>query len=184
MAFGTLSVKGQALRYLAQREHSRAELTRKLARKVGNTKTKAKATTETETETGTGTETETDSGTPSASEQIEAALDELTSHGLLSEERAAASVLNTQGQRFGERRLKHSLQAKGFAPDLVASTLAQARGGELERARAVWQRKFGAPPLSAAERGKHMRFLMGRGFTGEVATRVLRDCGAPPDDAV
>jgi regulatory protein len=34
MGFGALSVKGRALRYLAQREHSRAELERKLARAV------------------------------------------------------------------------------------------------------------------------------------------------------
>ena len=37
MAFGTLSVKGRALRCLAQREHSRAELERKLARHVEDT---------------------------------------------------------------------------------------------------------------------------------------------------
>ena len=37
MGFGALSVKGRALRYLAQREHSRAELERKLARHVEDT---------------------------------------------------------------------------------------------------------------------------------------------------
>jgi regulatory protein len=158
MAFGVLSVKGRALRYLSQREHSRAELAQKLARKVEDTEA------------------------ATAGQQIESALDELAAHGLLSEERAAASVLHTQGRRFGERRLRQSLQAKGFAPDLVASTLAQARGGEFERARAVWQRKFGTPPQDAAQRGKQMRFLLSRGFTGDVVNRVLRACGAEPAD--
>mgnify|MGYP003527630292 CR=1 FL=1 len=37
MAFGAPSVKGRALRCLAQREHSRAELERKLARHVEDT---------------------------------------------------------------------------------------------------------------------------------------------------
>jgi regulatory protein len=158
MAFGVLSVKGRALRYLSQREHSHAELAQKLARKVEDTEA------------------------ASASQQIQAALDELAAHGLLSEERAAASVLHTQGRRYGERRLRQSLQAKGFAPDLVASTLAQARSGEFERARDVWQRKFGAPPQDATERARQMRFLLGRGFTGEVVSRVLRACGAEPAD--
>ena len=36
MAFGSLSVKGRALRYLSQREHSRLELERKLARHVAD----------------------------------------------------------------------------------------------------------------------------------------------------
>jgi len=34
MGFGSLSIKGRALRYLARREHSRAELERKLSRAV------------------------------------------------------------------------------------------------------------------------------------------------------
>ena len=67
MAFGPPSVKGRALRYLAQREHSRAELERKLARHVE------------------------DAPEASAAAQIAAALDELTAHGLLSEARVAAS---------------------------------------------------------------------------------------------
>ena len=164
MAFGSLSVKGRALRHLAQRDHSRAELVRKLARKV-------------EDQAGTdGAEA------VSASQQIETALDELTAHGLLCEERAAASLLHSQSQRFGERRLKQTMQMRGFAPDLVASTLAQARGGELERAREIWRRKFRTPAQDAAQRGKQMRFLMGRGFSGEVASRVLREGSTALDD--
>ena len=161
MAFGALSVKGRALRYLSQREHSRAELMQKLARKVEDTEA------------------------ASASQLIQAALDELAAHGLLSEERAAASVLHTQGRRYGERRLRQNLQAKGFTPELVARTLAQARVDELERARDVWQRKFGTAPQDATERARQQRFLLARGFTGDIVSRVLRASGAEQleDDA-
>jgi len=155
MSFGVLSVKGRALRYLAQREHSRAELERKLARHVQ------------------------DSEGASAQAQISAALDDLSAKGLLSEARVAASVLAGQGQRYGWRRLKQTLQAKGLAPELVSSTLQQARATELERAREVWRRRFGTPPLDAAERARQMRFLAGRGFDGDVISRVLR---TPPDE--
>ena len=157
MAFGTLSVKGRALRYLAQREHSRAELERKLARHV---------------EDGPNT---------SAAEQIAKALDELRAHGLISEARVAESVLTSQASRFGARRLRQTLQAKGLAPALVAATVQQARGTELERARELWRRRFGAPPADAAERARQMRFLASRGFEGDVIRRVVRGLQDDPD---
>jgi len=150
MAFGAPSVKGRALRYLAQREHSRSELERKLARVVE------------------------DAPEAPASEQIARALDELSARGLLNEARVAESVLASQGRRFGSRRLKQTLQAKGLDAALVAATLQQARGTEYQRARDVWQRKFGSAPLDAAERAKQMRFLAARGFEGDVIRRVVQ----------
>ena len=119
-----------------------------------------------------------DTESADAATQIDAALDELAAHGLLSDVRAAASVLHRQSARFGERRLKQTLQSKGFAPELVASTLAKARSSEAERAREIWRRKFGSPPQSGAERAKQIRFLMGRGFSIDVISRVLREQGA------
>ena len=150
MGFGAISVKGRALRYLSQREHSRVELERKLARHVQDTEEAC------------------------AQAQIAAALDDLAAKGLLSEARAAESVLNSQGRRYGVRRLKQTLQGKGLAADLVASTLLRARGTELARAQEVWRRRFGAPPADAAERARQMRFLAGRGFEGDVLRRVVR----------
>ncbi len=153
MGPGALSVKGRALRYLAQREHSRAELQRKLARGVQ------------------------DLSPADAQAQIDAALDELAAKGLLSEERTAQSVLRTQGRRFGLRRLRQTLQAKGLATDLVAHTLQQARTTELERAREVWQRRFGQAPADAAERARQMRFMAGRGFDADVIRQVVQGGG-------
>ncbi len=151
----TLSVKGRALRYLAQREHSRVELERKLSRVVEDT------------------------DDLSAQAQIAAALDDLAAKDLQSEARAAASVLNGQGRRHGSRRLKQTLQTKGLAPDLVASTLHQARLTELERAQEVWRRRFGEVAVDAAHRAKQMRFLAGRGFDADVIRRVVQ--GAAED---
>jgi regulatory protein len=150
MAFGTLSVKGRALRHLARREHSRAELERKLAPHVEDTPE------------------------ASAAEQIRAVLDDLVARGLLSDARAAESVWVSQGRRHGSRRLEQTLRAKGLDAELVAATLQQARASELERAREVWRRRFGAPPANAAERARQMRFLAGRGFDGDVIRRVVQ----------
>jgi regulatory protein len=150
LSFGSLSVKGRALRYLAQREHSRLELERKLARHV-----------------------EDQPELPAAA-QIAAALDDLAAKGLLSDARTAESVLRSQGARFGSRRLKQTMQAKGLAPELISATLQQARGTEFERAREVWQRRFGELALDASERARQMRFLASRGFDGDVIRRVVQ----------
>ena len=149
MGFGTLSLKARALRHLARREHSRAELERKLAAHAEDTPE------------------------ASAAEQIRAALDELAARGLLSDVRAAESVLLAQGRRHGSRRTEQALRAKGLAPELVEAGVRQARATELERAREVWRRRFGTPSAEPAERARQMRFLAGRGFEADVIRRVV-----------
>ncbi|MEO5734162.1 MAG: regulatory protein RecX [Rubrivivax sp.] len=155
MAFGAPSIKGRALRYLGQRDHSRLELERKLARHVE------------------------DRPDASAKAQIAAALDELSAHGLLDEARAAESVVRSHSARFGDRRLRQTLKSKGIDAELITSTLQSAAasatmGTEIERARALWQRRFGTLAADARERAKHARFLIGRGFGGDAVRRVVQ----------
>ena len=52
---------------------------------------------------------------------------------------------------------------------------------ELQRARAVWCKKYGAPAVDAVARAKQMRFLAGRGFSLDVVRRVV-SAGAHFDD--
>ncbi len=145
MGFGQLSLKGRALRLLGNREHSRAELERKLAPH--------------EEEPG----------------QLQRTLDELQAKGFISDERAAESVLHRRAARLGMGRLKQELQAKGLDAALVTQSLERLKGTELDRAREVWRRKFDARPRDAAERAKQSRFLAARGFGGEVIRKVLND---------
>ena len=62
----------------------------------------------------------------------------------------------------------------------MAQAVAQLRTTEVERARGVWQKKFGEPAVDAAERGKQMRFLAARGFGGDAIRTVVT--GAVDDD--
>ena len=149
----TLSLKGRALRYLAAREHSRAELATKLSRHVGP---------------------EDD---PDAVARV---LDELAAKGVIDEARVAESVLDRRAGRLGGARVLQELRAKGLPDDVVADAAAQLRSTELARAQAVWRRKFGQPPADAAERARQLRFLAARGFSGDVARRALG--GAADDD--
>jgi regulatory protein len=109
---------------------------------------------------------------------LPALLDQLTEQGWISEARVAQSVVHRRASRLGVGRLKQELQAKGLAPELVAATVAELADTEGARARAVWQKKFGAPAADAKARAAQARFLLGRGFAPGVVSRVLR---ADPD---
>lgn len=143
MGFGQLSLKGRALKLLAGREHSRKELERKLAKH--------------EAEPG----------------QLQAALDDLQARGFIDEQRVVDSLLHRRAGRLGASRIRQELQAKGLDAERVAGAVAALKATELERARGVWRRKFGAAPRDAAERAKQARFLLARGFDGETVRRVL-----------
>jgi regulatory protein len=142
-----LSLKGRALRLLSAREHSRAELERRLA------------------------QFEEESGA------LAKALDELQAKGFINEQRVVESVLNRRSAKLGTARIRQELQGKGLAPDAVLEAVEQLRATEVERAREVWRKKFGEPPVDAAERGKQMRFLAGRGFGGDIIHRVVSGGG-------
>ena len=142
-----LSLKGRALRYLSAREHSRAELVRKLAPHAD---------------------------TP---EQLAQVLDELQAKDFISEARVADSVVNRRAAKFGAARVRHELQGKGLSAELIADAVGALKTTELSRAREVWRRKFTEPAVDAAGRAKQMRFLAARGFGTDVIRRVVAGAG-------
>jgi len=141
------SLKGRALRLLSQREHSRLELERKLA--------------EHETEPG----------------QLARALDELQAKGFINEARVVESVLHRRARKLGTSRVRQELAAKGLSGEAVAQALDGLRATELERAREVWARKFGAAATEPKEKARQIRFLVSRGFAAEVVRRVVQGAG-------
>ena len=144
MASSAPSLKGRALRLLGQREHSRTELERKLARY--------------EEEPGS----------------LARALDELAAKDFISEARVVQSVLHQRAARHGAARVRQELLHKGIAPERVAEAVASLADSEFERACGVWRQRFGALPRDAAERAKQVRFMLGRGFSAAIVAKVLR----------
>jgi regulatory protein len=179
------ALKSRALRWLAQRDHGRAELERKLvthARALARLAEQAAAASGTEPdEPGFGSVEE-----PELRRRVELVLEQLAAAGLLNEARMAEAMLNARAPRFGERRLRQTMQQRGLEPALVDASLASVRDTELERARALWLRRFDGPGATPAERVRQMRFLVGRGFSSEVIRRVIKGAVAddplPPDD--
>lgn len=148
MGFTALSLKGRALRLLSQREHSRAELLRKLSPHVQE------------------------------GEDLNAVLDDLQAKDFISETRVVESVLHRRAPRMGASRIRQELQAKGLGAEAVQQAVARLQGSEMERAREVWRRKFGEPAADPQARAKQMRFLLTRGFSGDVARRVVQAAGS------
>lgn len=134
MALPNLSIKGCVLRLLCQREHSRTELARKLAKL--------------ETEDG----------------ELAKVLDDFVAKGLISDDRLAQSVVNQRAPKLGAMRLRNELQTKGVDPARIQAVIADLKPTEAARAKAVWTKKFNAAPADAKAMGKQIRFLAARGF--------------------
>ncbi len=177
------TLKARALRLLAQRDHARAELERKLLTRLRR-EAAAAALAEGQTgnaeeaaaELGPGTDadTATDTATDTARSLLGTVLDELEAKGFLSDQRAAEALVNAKAGRFGSRRMAQVLQARALPPALVNQALDTLRSTELDRALDVWRRKFGQAPADLREKARQQRFLAGRGFDAGTIAKVLR----------
>ncbi|MDP2759474.1 MAG: RecX family transcriptional regulator, partial [Sideroxyarcus sp.] len=85
-----VTLRVRAMRYLARREHSRAELHSKLLPHMQK------------------------------GEDLGAVLDELEKRDWLSDARAAAQLVHARRSRFGIQRIAHELRQKGIPENLIA----------------------------------------------------------------
>jgi len=106
-------------------------------------------------------------------EEIDTVLNELARSGLQSDARFAESWLHSQAGRLGAARLRQTLRQKGVDDGLIASQV-EDLPDEIERARAVWAKKFGTPPADRNAWAKQARFLQGRGFSVEIIRKLLK----------
>ncbi len=138
-------LKARAIRLLARREHSRAELARKLAAD------------------GTQEDIEavlaelTASGLLSDARYAEAYLRGNAARF------GAAKLRQTLRAKGIPSELVEQQLADTDAPD------------ELSRAREIWARKFGTAPADAREWARQARFLQSRGFAVDVIRKLLKD---------
>ena len=131
-----------------------------------------------------GGSTSYDTDTAATPEDIDNVLDQLERSGLLSDARAAEAYVRSHAARFGAAKLVHRLKARGIDAALIAASLAQdGLGDERARATAVWRGKFGQAPRDAREWARQARFLQGRGFSGEIIRKLLKDADDMPDAA-
>lgn len=140
------TARAAALRLLARREHSRAELARKLRQR------------------------------DVPKDIIELVLDEYEREGWLSDERFADVYGRQRFDLgYGPLRIRSELQQRGVTiwPESL-SVLTEAAW--VEQATRAREKKFGLRDLSDdwPEKARQARFLAQRGFTGEQAERALQ----------
>ena len=139
------AVRRAGMDLLAQREHGRVELTRKLRQR----------------------------GAPP--ELIDSALDRLTEEGLLSESRYLESFIASRARGgYGPQRIREELAQRGLPRGDIDQALREADIDWGEQLREVWRRKFNRQPQDARERAQQGRFLAYRGYSMEMISRLLR----------
>jgi len=152
---GGLSLKARAVAYLSRREHSRLELRRKLSAWCDD---------------------------PA---EIESVLDDLAREHWQSDQRYAHAYAHRTATRQGAQRILGALRQQGLTDAQLGDLRDSLRATELDRAREVWQRKFGHPPADPREYARQYRFMAGRGFSTDSIRRLLdrRGTGHPDDTA-
>jgi len=136
-------LRERALRLLARREHSRAELVRKLGQ------------------------------AGFVQDDIESLLDEFEGKKWLSDQRFAESYVADHRARAGNAKLAYELRQRGIEDSIIQAVVNENRDSELERAQAVWWKKFGVSPTNTTETSKQIRFMQSRGFPLEIVYSVI-----------
>lgn len=138
------SLRARAMRFLARREHSRAELQRKLA------------------------------AIAAEGDDVEAVLDELARKGWLSDARYAELAVRSKARRFGPLKVAYQLRAKGVGEETISLAFENAGAEGAADLEQVWRGRFSTAPADQRERGRQVRFLQGRGFALDDILRFLK----------
>lgn len=117
-------------------------------------------------------------------EDVQARVDEvlawLDAHGFVCDQRFAESRAHARSGRFGNVRIRQELAQHHVV--LTAQAQQALAATEQGRAEGVRARKFSAPPATAAEAARQGRFLVARGFSGDVVRQVLRQAARRRSD--
>jgi regulatory protein len=139
-----VSLKAQAVRLLARREYARDDLEQRLIAK-GATR-----------------------------DEVVAVLDELSSQGLLSNERFAHALVAQKSGSYSRRSIRGELKRKGVSGEAIEGALGDAPVEDEAAMLALWQRRFGTPPANDREKARQIRFLQSRGFELSAIFKMLR----------
>jgi regulatory protein len=137
-------LRARALRLLARREHSRAEIARKLALHAGSP------------------------------EVLERVLLLLEQKNQLSDERYAEARAHQLARKYGAARIRQALLAKGIGKDTAERIATHVRKSELERANALLAKKYRCDAGDLNEYAKRARFLERCGFSHDVVRQALK----------
>ena len=102
---------------------------------------------------------------------LEFLLSDLEKRKQLSDERFASERARVLSRKYGAARIRQDLKAKGV-PEELASRFSSS-SDELQKAKAILERKYRLPATTREEKAKRMRFLQSRGFSSDVIFSLL-----------
>jgi regulatory protein len=138
-------LRERALRLLARRDHTRAELARKLRPHA------------------------------ESAEQLDAVLDDLVRLDLLSDQRYAEQRSTARSKALGNSRLSHELRTKGIEDAIITSALDSLGDEMTRAREVWQRKFRGARPGSRVEWARQARFLQSRGFPSDLIRKILDD---------
>ncbi len=147
-------MRNKALRLLTTREHSREELLKKLERSRSNAARRAPKK----------SNVIDDTADPSAHDDIERIVAQLTAEGWQSDDRYADAMVRRLTGQASKRFIAGKLAQAGIKKDDAETALVQLVQDDFEAATALWARRFGDTPGDDKQRQKQIRYLLVRGF--------------------
>lgn len=182
-----LTLRQKALRALARRDYSRAELARKLkpARSSGRTiddDLEADGGDAGEGFVGVSGKRERDRAGDIGVGALDKLLDEFEASGWLSDTRFAGSAARQRQGRFSQRHIVEDLKSKGVASETAQTAVAALEQDDEATAMALWRQRFGKAPVDQKEKARQVRFLQSRGFSLSLTFKLLKRAGAAVDD--
>jgi regulatory protein len=168
------SLKARALRLLSQREHSRAELAKKLSDYL-RLQAKADRARNAQDQDQAHDQAKSQADAPALSPEIQiaAVLDDFEKRGWLSDARFAEALVRRRSERYGVRKIKDELQRAGVTGDASAALLDGLKHTEFERAKELFERKFDGIAEDQKMRARQYRFLVSKGFNPEIVAKVI-----------
>jgi regulatory protein len=142
------ALRAHAVRLLARREYSRAELESRLIAKGASR------------------------------EQAASLLDELARLGYQSDARFALAFTTHNARRYSRRSITAELKMKGVSADAIDSALTETPLDDAQALEALWQRRFGRIPTDERDKARQVRFLQSRGFSVSAILALLRKAKA------
>jgi len=181
-----ISLKSRAFALLARRDYSREELSHKLMgavrRDAARQKNAAKnSSSQWADEADADEALNAEESAAALTAAITALLDELERDNWLSNQRFAQNFSRRRGAGRGTALVMHELRQHKLDEADVQTVREQLQASEAQRAREIWERKFGQPPTDAKAWAKQARFMMSRGFSASTFKQVLAEFKDCPD---
>ena len=139
-----ISLLGRGIRYLSMREHSEAEIRKKLHPYAEN------------------------------EEELNHVILQLKSKNFLSNERFSDSLIYKKANTLGSHRIAYELRQHDLDPEIISKHLVNLNKSESRRAYDVWFKKFGTLAKEPKDLAKQIRFMVSRGFDQELVYRIVR----------